>query len=82
MDLYVDIIQYLTIWEFILLGDFNAHTRALQTPLHKWSKDVFWTQGIDLELVGLHRMSDDALALNKSHGRHLWQLLHLDLMGF
>ena len=71
MDLYVDIIQYLTVWEFILLGDFNAHTRALQSPLHNWSKNVFWTQGIDLVLVGLHRMSDDALGPTTTHGRHL-----------
>ena len=82
MDLYVDIIQYLTVWEFMLMGDFNAHTKALQNPLHNWSKDVFWAQRIDLELVGLHRMSNDALGPTTAHGRHLWQLLDLDMMRF
>jgi hypothetical protein len=74
IDLYVDITQYSTVGEVILLGDFNSCTRALQIPLHDRSEDVFCIQEIDPESVGLHRMSDDALGPFTAYGRYL---LHL-----
>jgi hypothetical protein len=61
IDLYTGITQYSVVGEVILLGDFNAHTKDLQVPLHYQSEDVLCTQGIDQDSVGLPRMSDDAL---------------------
>jgi hypothetical protein len=74
IDLYTDITQYSVVGEVILLGDFNARTRDLQIPLHDRSEDVFCTQGIDPDSVGLHRMSDDALGPTTVYGKHLLQL--------
>jgi len=47
LDLYISIIQYSIMGDIILLGDFNACTRALQIPLHDRSEDVFCIQEID-----------------------------------
>ena len=68
VDLYVDIAQYSTVGEVILLGDFNSRTRALQIPLHNWFEDVYCIQEIDPESVGFHRMSDDALGTLTTYG--------------
>jgi hypothetical protein len=54
----------------ILLGDFNSRTRSLQNPLHDQSDDMFCIQEIDPKSVGLHRMSNNALGLLKTYGRH------------
>ena len=74
INLYTDITQYSVVGEVILQGDFNARNRDLQIPLHDRLEDVFCTQGIDPDLVGLHRMSDDALGPIAVYGKHLLQL--------
>jgi hypothetical protein len=74
IDLYVGFTQCSMVGEVVLLGDFNSCTRALQILLHDWSYDMFYIQEVDLELVGLHRISDDALGPLTTYGRHL---LHL-----
>jgi hypothetical protein len=74
IDLYIGITQYLEIGEVILLVDFNAHTIALQIPLHDLSEDAFCTHEMDLKTMELHRLSDDALGPITAYGRHL---LHL-----
>lgn len=74
IDLYTDITQYCVVAGVILPGDFNARTRDLQIPLHDRSEDVFCTQGIDPNSVGLHQMSNDALGPITVYGKHLLQL--------
>lgn len=61
MDLYVGITEYSVDGEVILLGDFNTHTKDLQVPLHDRSEDVFYTTRLDPAVVGLHRISENAL---------------------
>lgn len=56
------------------MGDFNAHTRDLQIPLHDRSEDVFCTRGIDPTSVGLHRISEDSSGPTTAYGKHLLQL--------
>ena len=74
LDLYIDIFQYSTMGEVILLGDFNAHTKALQIPLHDRSQDMFCIEEMNFESVGLHRLSEDALGPITAYGRQLLQL--------
>jgi hypothetical protein len=74
LDLYVGIIQYSTMGDIILLGDFNARTRALQIPLHDRSEDVFCIQETDPDSVGLQRLFDDVSGPLTGYGRHLLQL--------
>jgi hypothetical protein len=74
VDLYADITQYSMVGEVVLLGDFNSCTKALQIPLQNQSDDVFYIQEIDPKLVGLHRMSDNALGPLTAYG---WHLQHL-----
>jgi hypothetical protein len=74
MDLYASIIQYSMMGDVILLGDFNARTRALQIPLHDRSEDVFCIQETDPDSVGLQWASDDASGPLTGYGRHLLQL--------
>lgn len=74
IDLYIDITQYSADGEVILIGDFNARTRDLQITLHDQSEDVFCTKGIELDSVGLYRISDYALGPTTVYGKHL---LHL-----
>lgn len=71
IELYTDITKYFIFGEVILLGYFNAHTRDLQIPLCDESEDVFCTQGIDPDSVGLRRRLDDALGPTTFYGKHL-----------
>ena len=60
--------------EVILLGDFNARTRALQIPLHESSEDMFYIQEIDPDSAGLQQLSDDPLGPLTGYYKHLLQL--------
>jgi hypothetical protein len=42
LDLYANIIQYSTVGEVIVPGNFNAHTRFHQIPLHDQAKHVLF----------------------------------------
>jgi hypothetical protein len=74
MDLYASINKYSTMGDVILLGDFNACTRALQIPLHDRSKDMFCIQERNPDLVGLQQTLDGAFGALTGYGRHLLQL--------
>lgn len=71
IDLNSGIAQYLVFGTIILLGDFNARTIVLQTPLHDQSENMFCTQEVEPELLGLHWMSKDTLGPIIAYGQHL-----------
>jgi hypothetical protein len=72
-NLYIDITQYSTIGEVILLGDFNTRTRALQIPLHNRFEDVFCTQRW-IRDSGTSQIVRRCFRPITTYGRHLLQL--------
>ncbi len=73
VDLQESISLFATSGDIIILGDFNACTRNLQTPIHDRGSDSICTSEIDPTRMGLQRTSDDALGLFTCCGRHLLQ---------
>lgn len=71
IDLYETISQFATLRDIIILDDFNARTRELQTLLYDRSSDSICSTEIDLTSLGLQCSSNDALRLFSCYDRHL-----------
>ena len=61
IDLCETISQFAALGDIIILGDFNARTKALQTPLYDRRSDSMCSTEIDPTSLGLHRLSEDAI---------------------
>lgn len=71
IDLCKTISQFAVLGDIILLRDFNARTRMLQTPLYDRSSDSICSTEIDLAYLGLQRCSEDVHGPLSVYGRHL-----------
>lgn len=60
-DLQESISQFEGLGDIIILGDFNARTRDLQTPLHDRGSNSNCTFELDPTTMGLQRTSEDVL---------------------
>lgn len=60
--------------DIILLGDFNAWTRDLQTPIHDRSSDWSCTSESDHASLGLQHTSEDHMGPLSTYGRYIFQL--------
>ena len=74
MDLINNITRFSNLGKILIIGDFNARTNDLQTPLHDHMSNLICTSLPYPASLGFQRTSDDTLGPLTRHGPLLLQL--------
>lgn len=72
-NLHECILKFSSLGDIIILGDFNAWTRDLQTPQHNRVSNSICTMESNPTSMGFQRHSSDKLGPLSCYGRHLLQ---------